>query len=225
MRNFTSFIFNIPSPAYFGARLLYILGATRWETLSLLCSYLYYLQDWKTKQHAYYYVGLFQDWSKKLYKNYAGASANMMLSFVTAPSTVIPLRFIFLVGFVTSHRTSLGQRPWGSRLRQSRKIGLPMESVELWCMIKKWLQHLKDTAFALCRLWFVKYIWAEGKVTLKLFWQWNTAALRQFSCCLCFSGLANRGLKDSCLGRTFPGMSTVFWAHQVHSLQRQVGTH
>lgn len=44
-----------------------------------------------------------------------------------------------------------------------------MESVELWCMIEKLLQHLKDTAFALCRLWFVKHMWAEGKATLKLF--------------------------------------------------------
>lgn len=49
----------------------------------------------KTKQHAYYYVGLFQDWSKKLYKNYAGPSTNVMLSFVTAPNTVIPLHFVF----------------------------------------------------------------------------------------------------------------------------------
>lgn len=51
VRNFTSFVFNIPSPACLGAWLFSILGATRWETLSLLCScsYLYYLQDLKNQ--------------------------------------------------------------------------------------------------------------------------------------------------------------------------------
>lgn len=48
---------------------------------------------------------------------------------------------------------------------------------------------LKDTAFALCRLCFVKHKWAEGRATLKLFWmKYNSTCSDTFSCYLCFSG-------------------------------------
>lgn len=63
------------------------------ERLRVCCAHTSIIRTEKTKHMRVAMLDCFK--TEKVYKNCAGTSANVMLSFVTAPSSLIPLHFIF----------------------------------------------------------------------------------------------------------------------------------